>query len=466
MPLQYSGTPIIYRDMDNSSEYTTIEAIKAALVDAGWTLYATMYGTQTLTGSQPTAAQSVTIGGQQYIFRASLNNAVANEVLIGADADDTLENLKLAIMEDVGSKGTKYSTPTVANASVTASHVLLSGSLTVAAKVGGAAIVALSETSNFSWASTELDGGGYKLINPLTPQRLRCLVKLYKKTAQTNAYVRFYSKDETISQQELHVRTVALRTIKIVANSYQFFTFLYQSPNVLATAVMGGVPYIFPHLAALRVTGVTIDGNDALVSTVDPHGLQNGATVFIADSEGIIQVNGLHTIQVEDADTVRIVGIVPTGVWTSGTGTLAKTGKIARMIWSEMDNNNSGSLLVSFRTRTSPDGGNHSMSVTLNQNNWGGYNIDGVGRFVLSIPTYGQQWFNNQFINMEPYVQCGPASKDTTPVLVGQLWDAIQVNYSYPADITVTFDSHTWLNYTGFSGSSWTQNGALFLAIS
>lgn len=74
-------------------------------------------GTYELTGL-PTATQTVTIGATTYTFRATVPSA--NDVLIGVDADATIENLIAAVNQEAGA-GVKYGTGTVANASASAS---------------------------------------------------------------------------------------------------------------------------------------------------------------------------------------------------------------------------------------------------------------------------------------------------------------------------------------------------------
>jgi hypothetical protein len=77
-------------------------------------------GVLTLTGNA-VAAQTVTIGGVTYTWRASVSTT-ANEVLIGATASDSLDNLIDAInLEDgAGESGTLYGSDTVAHPTVSA----------------------------------------------------------------------------------------------------------------------------------------------------------------------------------------------------------------------------------------------------------------------------------------------------------------------------------------------------------
>lgn len=69
---------------------------------------------------QPTATQTVTVNGQAYTFVAALGSAY--DVLIGADFETSLTNLKAAINQEAG-EGTIYGTGTVANPDAEASDL-------------------------------------------------------------------------------------------------------------------------------------------------------------------------------------------------------------------------------------------------------------------------------------------------------------------------------------------------------
>ena len=79
--------------------------------------------TTTLTSSGvAVAAETVTIGGVTYTWRAAVTNTIPNEVKIGAAATNSLDNLKDAInaTSSVAVIGTDYSSPTKRNPLVTA----------------------------------------------------------------------------------------------------------------------------------------------------------------------------------------------------------------------------------------------------------------------------------------------------------------------------------------------------------
>lgn len=103
--------------------------------------------------------ETVTIDGKVYTFQAVLTN-VDGHVFIGPSLAATLANLKLAIDLDVGA-GIYYAAATTLHPTVSGS-TLTAGTLTVAAKVAGAAGNAITTTealANGSWGAATLTGG-------------------------------------------------------------------------------------------------------------------------------------------------------------------------------------------------------------------------------------------------------------------------------------------------------------------
>lgn len=143
---------------DDDEAYQTIASlepddnnfVEAALIQA--------IGTLTLTG-QPLDTETVVLGATTYTFLTVFVDA-ANNVLIGADAQESLDNLQAAVNLEVGA-GTVYGTATVLNTDAFMSD--LPGSLKLAtARVAGAAGNALATTetlTNGAWSAATLLGG-------------------------------------------------------------------------------------------------------------------------------------------------------------------------------------------------------------------------------------------------------------------------------------------------------------------
>lgn len=114
-------------------------------------------GTFTLS-AVPSVNETVVIGSKTYTFKAVLSGA--NQVLIGATAEATLDNLIAAVTHGPG-EGTTYGTGTTASTQVTAvalpgPQILVTALL---AGTAGNAIATTDTTANGSWGAATLTGG-------------------------------------------------------------------------------------------------------------------------------------------------------------------------------------------------------------------------------------------------------------------------------------------------------------------
>lgn len=119
-------------------------------------------GTLTL-NSNPANGETVTIGTRTYTFKTALSvgPTVADEVLIGAAATDSIDNLVLAITEGADI-GVKYSTGTVAHDVVIAAAGALDTMVVTALAHGTAGNIASTETLAdvlSIWGGSVLTGG-------------------------------------------------------------------------------------------------------------------------------------------------------------------------------------------------------------------------------------------------------------------------------------------------------------------
>lgn len=116
--------------------------------------------TQTLTTTGTFSnGETVTAGDVTYTMVTTLSGA-KNEVLIGASAAASLDNLKSAINATAG-EGTTYGTGTVANPKVTATTNGDTTQVVEAYEVGtyGNAIATTETAANASWGDDTLDSG-------------------------------------------------------------------------------------------------------------------------------------------------------------------------------------------------------------------------------------------------------------------------------------------------------------------
>jgi hypothetical protein len=130
--------------------------------------------TQTLTASGVfTAGETVTAGDVTYTIVTTLSSpAVRNEVLRGANAAATIDNLKAAINGDAGA-GTTYSLGTVANPQVVATTNTDTTQVVEAYTVGtaGNTIITTETCANAAWGAATLAGGAEPsllMINTIT----------------------------------------------------------------------------------------------------------------------------------------------------------------------------------------------------------------------------------------------------------------------------------------------------------
>jgi len=124
---------------------------------------------QTLTFSgNAVAAETVVVGGVTYTWRASVGST-ANEVLVGADAAASAQNLYDAINATASVSGTKYGSATVKNPLVKATAVTAT-TVVVKAKTAGTIgnLIASTETmTNGAWGAALLAGGTGSIGNAL-----------------------------------------------------------------------------------------------------------------------------------------------------------------------------------------------------------------------------------------------------------------------------------------------------------
>ena len=144
------------------------------------TTAAAVKATQTLTTTDVFSdGEIITVGNPSgdtivYTMRTALSSpAVANEVLIGASAAASLDNLKSAVNGSAG-EGTTYSTGTVANPIVTATTNTNTTQVLEATNTGtdSNAITTTTDAANATFGAGTLAGGtngNFLMLNTITP---------------------------------------------------------------------------------------------------------------------------------------------------------------------------------------------------------------------------------------------------------------------------------------------------------
>lgn len=146
-------------DVFSDGETVTIGSITYTMKTALSEVKASSVLTSTGTFSD---GETVTINGLTYTFRTALSSpAQAFEVLIGASAAASLDNLKIAINASGGTEGTEYSVGTYAHPLVTAT-TNTNTEQTIEARVFGTtpnSYTTAETCANASWTGTTLSGG-------------------------------------------------------------------------------------------------------------------------------------------------------------------------------------------------------------------------------------------------------------------------------------------------------------------
>lgn len=136
--------------------YVTIASTTGWYAGARGAITKQAVGTLTAAGNFANT-ETVTIGTKVYTFQTILTNVDGN-VLIGASASDSLDNLIAAINLGAGA-GATYAAATTLNADVTAAAGA-GDTMVVTSKLPGTSTTATTETSGTaSWAATTLTGG-------------------------------------------------------------------------------------------------------------------------------------------------------------------------------------------------------------------------------------------------------------------------------------------------------------------
>jgi hypothetical protein len=139
---------------------------KVLYLEKNATAFTGTAGTRVITSSGVAQNnETVTIGSRTYTFKTALTaSTTANEVLIGANAAASLQNLADAI-NGTGTAGTQYGSQTPVNEQVTATNDATTLTATVRDTAVTNADIATTETmTNWAWAGATITGGVAKVV--------------------------------------------------------------------------------------------------------------------------------------------------------------------------------------------------------------------------------------------------------------------------------------------------------------
>lgn len=462
MAIQFpvSGS-IFYTQFSPTSVAAILDAIKNALVNCGWTSANRSQVTTLTYSSNPGNGQTVTIAGQTYRFVTSLAGCSANDVLIGAGASNTAQNLNDAINGSPGS-GTEWCASTSANASCTST--VSSATLTLTGSTGGSGgAFSVSGTGT----ATNTQCAGYQVTMPATPQFLRCSVILENIPGNTtSASIRLAMPDLSLYSGTVGstgggtgvywISVSGARTLEFAGCGHQFMIFMLNDFDATAgTVFFMTVPYIRVHNTGVQISGAT--NASPIVITATAHGRTTGDDIFIADVQGNSAANGFwNAITVIDANTISLPGSTGSGAYTSG-GVLASYQQVARC-WFAVGCDQ-GNARTTFRSVLNCANTSHLLNQwfysQLNQNNSGMVAPTLLASGSLTGGFDINSWGNIPDL-VEPRIYWAVSSVGSTTFTIGQFWASFLVGEMIPGDrINTGFDGHNWVNilnnYTGIS---------------
>ena len=159
-------------------------------------------GANSINAGGPAApGDTVTVGNKTYTFVAALTNTTANQVLVGANNGDSLQNLVAAINGVNANSGTQtgagyqYSTATQVNSQVTAAYSTPSATPTVTLTAitggtGGNSIATTTTGGDNTFAATDLTGGGTTTNDLLSSADAQAALTLINAAVATVASLR------------------------------------------------------------------------------------------------------------------------------------------------------------------------------------------------------------------------------------------------------------------------------------
>jgi hypothetical protein len=327
----------------------------------------------------------------------------------------------------------------------------------------GNGFAASNGLSNVVLDSSQGRFGGFYLDSQRTPAGLDMRVyPHWNPVADSSAvFVEVHSTDGVLKNPGSTplFRVVSGRTIHILANRYQYFTWLPNSSAVNGIAHQCGVPYIRDAHHAPVVSSVSSGSGGRYRLTLDrAHGLVTGQYVTVAGGRGAANLNGYWQIEVINDTTLELVGSVYSAGYEADSARSAGPKQISRAFWYTSAVDEGGT----FRASIGP-GNNFSRHVCcLNQ-----YLTQPVGgghvppRLALphqaGTTTRPRNW--GEFADLlEARIGWPVATESGEFFWVGELWDAFVVSAAAPRDVVkYNFDGNNWTNYTHDNplGSLW-----------
>ena len=422
----------------------------AGLIAAGWTNIATPASdVGTFTGI-PANTSTITLDSSTnavtYTFVSVISGNTAFEVLINGEAG-SIANLVACINGGPGG-GTAYGNGTGYHAhntiTATGTSTTITASYIVGGSAGNGAAATTAGSSNMTWATSTLLGGGNTLLSAITPQGLQCSVLMYTTSGSfynqgTKLHCYPQSRDGARQGPDLCQNAAAGSSTSwtVICNKYQFISFQNGTANTTFTG--NGMAVFQPSIpSSMTCPTITAATNASpIVCTVANHGFTTGQDVFIMGGTGNTAVNVTSTaITVTDANTFSINGTTGNGVYTGGALccnlTIGQT-----IIEAICASGTAAGAPGNFRSVVNPTG--TPLWQTTNAQSLSNEATAGLAPNIFAPSA--SQWYDNSYILFEPLIGWKSGTSPSQPIL-GQMFDVVALkNDSISLDQTATFDS-------------------------
>lgn len=340
MGVQYSGGVIVDASITigASTMPSLILGVALNAAAAGWAVTTLGVFGKVFGNTNASNGQTTTIGGRVYTYKTVV--AVADDILLGGSALETLQNFKAAINGEPGS-GTLYGPGTTPSTTVVAPVACVTwqnGSTTFAGATlvlytkGGA--VALSDSSNFSLSGSSLTGAMYKMVSVQTPTYQMITAYIASDAADPSQFLNMFMLNRNVSGGlGVAVNWPSLsqgQTYRFIGHRYGFHIHISGTYGQRGQALYLQNPFLEGSLGPFSVSAVTLGGGGTtadltIVEDISAAGWETGdsiLTLYNNNTSGT-GVDGTHTITVNSAHSVTISGLTASGTFTSGLGLIA-----------------------------------------------------------------------------------------------------------------------------------------------
>jgi hypothetical protein len=444
-----------------------IPSIAASCTATGWTVANRSQWNMLLdTGTNASAGQTVTIAGRVYTFASPVG--AADTILIGADGEATLFNLKAAINLEAGA-GTLYGAATTLNADVTAASTGLGfinanfrGYLALYTK--GTLSLAVSESSSFVWQNTVGFFGNlqeFTSVETAQFQQVHAYIGWDPSGNTDQLAVLINNRDNSAGVMKMMTRAISNgQTYRTISHSAGFHNILVGTYGTRATGFYLQAPYLPGNLTPCKITDAT-NATPIVMTTSAAHGYVTGDTVFQKYITGNTAANGVFTITVITPTTYSLATSVGSGTFTGTKGLVRNLTPPRIQIMESVLSNFQNTLNDSWEVNplfyfgiSSGQGAFFGVADGAPYDN-GSPNYEGFfprAMYQNSAGTYvDYAWASGAFISLEPFL-CYTSAYGGS-VAGPQLFNMAVVQASViPGGATTTFDGHTWFGLYNNAG--------------